>query len=215
MNFPPLPHRKHRSFAFTLLELLVVLGIMAVIFGLAVPSLTGISEGRSLNDAASQLIAYLDAARQQALAQSKNVEVRIYTLPAKPPETFARIGAIQSFHKNADDTFTALGKPEFLPERIALAGTFSTLANSANAKKRSDGELPGMSSVPYHYFTFKSDGSTDLDLSTASGEAWYLTLVLSRTIPSLPTNTTTAPAHNFITIQLDPLTGRTQTFRPH
>ncbi len=61
--------------AFTLLEMLVVLIIIAIIAGLALPSIRGTSESAAINAACRQLVADLSYARQRAIAQRSTVAV--------------------------------------------------------------------------------------------------------------------------------------------
>lgn len=61
--------------AFTLLEMLIVLIIIAIIAGLALPHIRGNSESAAINAACRQLVADLSLARQTAIAQRSTVAV--------------------------------------------------------------------------------------------------------------------------------------------
>ena len=72
-----------RPSGFTLLELVLVLAVLLVSAGMAVATLRNFSRGRSLSEAASQLLALTDFARTQAIHESTvyrlNVDSRANT----------------------------------------------------------------------------------------------------------------------------------------
>jgi prepilin-type N-terminal cleavage/methylation domain-containing protein len=61
--------------AFTLLEMLIVLVIIAIIAGLALPHMRGPSESAAINAACRQLVADFSYARQRAIASRSTVAV--------------------------------------------------------------------------------------------------------------------------------------------
>ncbi len=61
--------------AFTLLEMLIVLVIIAIIAGLALPHIRGNTESVAINAACRQLVADLSYARQRAISQRSTVAV--------------------------------------------------------------------------------------------------------------------------------------------
>ena len=63
--------------AFSLLELVLVLVIMAIAFGLAAPSMGGFARGRKPDDAAAQLVSLAHWARSQAISEAKTYRIRI------------------------------------------------------------------------------------------------------------------------------------------
>ena len=70
---PQLAARRRR--AFTLLEMLVVLVIIAIIAGLTLPHIRGNTESVAINAACRQLVADLSYARQRAISQRSTVAV--------------------------------------------------------------------------------------------------------------------------------------------
>lgn len=73
-NFHPRPEARRRR-AFTLLEMLIVLVIIAIIAGLALPHIRGNTESVAINAACRQLVADLSYARQRAISQRSTVAV--------------------------------------------------------------------------------------------------------------------------------------------
>lgn len=61
--------------AFTLVELLVVIGIMATLLVLVVPSFTGLGRGQSMRSAVAQLRSTLSLARQWSITRNENTYV--------------------------------------------------------------------------------------------------------------------------------------------
>ena len=72
-----------RPAAFTLLEMLIVLVLIAILAGLALPHIRGNTESAAINAACRQLVADLSYARQRAISQRSTVAVVFI-----PPEVF-------------------------------------------------------------------------------------------------------------------------------
>jgi type II secretory pathway pseudopilin PulG len=68
--------RREESSAFTLIELLTVMGIMLVMAGISVASYFSLVEGSGMNAAASHLRSTILLARQSAMLQGREVQVR-------------------------------------------------------------------------------------------------------------------------------------------
>ena len=209
-----------KSKAFSLLELLVVMAIIAVLALVSIPAFEQLVKGSRLTIAGRALIDELSLARQTALSRNIPVEVRFYRLPDNSTSvTLTHYRAFQIFLN--DDTNTPLGKAVFLPPGVVI---FEDSASSATPKtslflkpgpltdpdpKKGD-TAPLLPSYDDRYeyvsFRFKGNGETDLS-STTTGV--FLTLI------SLTDKTTGSglPA-NFVTIQIDPVNGRVQSFRP-
>ena len=64
---------------FSLVELLVVLGLLALLAALAPPLISGAVDGARLNSAARQVVAGLRAARGQAAASQQAVALSVNT----------------------------------------------------------------------------------------------------------------------------------------
>jgi uncharacterized protein (TIGR02596 family) len=72
------------------------------------------------------------------------------------------------------------------------------------------GAIGGTTPVAYAAFQFKPNGGTNLDPNKSIGDAWFMTFKIET--DTAPNNT--KPANNFVTVVLDPLTGRVKLFRP-
>jgi prepilin-type N-terminal cleavage/methylation domain-containing protein len=59
--------RTRSNFAFTLLELVIVMALIAILAAIAVPSLSNFNKGRKLSNVTTQLIAVANSARAHAM----------------------------------------------------------------------------------------------------------------------------------------------------
>src|ERR1700728_2816755 len=89
------PQAAHR--AFSLIELIVVISIMIVIMALVVPSMGPLMRSSNMNKATAMITDELNYARQLALTQNRDVEVRFYKLPSKSNSSDLQYRAFRSF----------------------------------------------------------------------------------------------------------------------
>ncbi|MCC6239298.1 MAG: GspH/FimT family pseudopilin [Phycisphaerales bacterium] len=93
-------HRRSH-FAFTLIELVLVLAVLAMLMAMAVPNLRGWGRGSKLRDATDQLIAATRFARSRAVATA-----RVYQLEASADGTAYQVVATGVMgNKPADGEF--------------------------------------------------------------------------------------------------------------
>lgn len=198
--------------AFSLTELLVVTAIIGLLAGMTIPAFNSIVTSSKLTSAAHATADHLNFARQTALTRNTSVEVRFYKLPdsgRSSSGTASVYRAIQLFIKN-ENFLQPLGNCVYLPSPIIFVDTAvasSLLANSVTIEQDSDGQ-PSLGVFGHNYkyraFRFRASGGTDL-----SGNSIHLSLasatdrIVSNDLPS-----------NFITVQIDPVTGRIRSFRP-
>lgn len=76
--------KRRRHYGFTLVELLVAMGVSAVLIGAAIPSFKGLAAKRQVESAAQAYVAALNEARSAALARNRNVEI-IFTTSTPIP----------------------------------------------------------------------------------------------------------------------------------
>ena len=212
-----------RSCAFTLVEMIVVVGIVLLLLALIVPATVTLLRGSQLTQGGDLLMAQLDLARQAALSRNRPVQVRLcrptggqYTaiMPLYVAITMSATG-------NVTQTYTAVSKPVTLPTAVIMdaGATLSTILNqtgiAATTASTTDPRL-GSLGTGYQYvaFQFKADGSTDLLSQTSPSTSgttnlWFLTVHNQTDGDSLGT----APP-NYYTIQLDAYNGHVRPFRP-
>jgi Tfp pilus assembly protein PilE len=87
--------RRHRDEGFTLIELVVIVGLIGVLFAMAVPSVSGFLRSSRVTGASNTLVADLRYGRSLASAQRKSYQISFtgssYTLSAvSPVQTITR-----------------------------------------------------------------------------------------------------------------------------
>ncbi len=225
----PSTSRILRQRGFSLIELIVVISIIVLIAGFTVPAATTILRGSQLTQASGTLVGQISLARQQALTKNRAVEVRFYRFgnPETPGEdvgnpSTGKFRALQLFEVLENGVSVPLDKPQMLPANVIFAYSeeqsagLSSLIDKGSAgtpKKpgtddRAAPHLPRGIGHKYEYvsFRFLQDGSTDLTPT----DTWYVTLIgLTDQLQSAA-----EPPPNFFTVQVDPVSGSTRTFRP-
>jgi uncharacterized protein (TIGR02596 family) len=216
------PLKRNTRAGFSLIEMIVVVGIIALIASFAVPAASTVIRGSQLTQASQVLSDQISLARQQAITKNRSVEVRFYRFgdneqPGEDPTNpkSGKFRAIQLFEVLETGTAIPMGKISRLPSSVVINdGKLTTLIDgegkSSQAPKLptpTDPELPRGVKKNYEFvsFRFLPDGSTNL----VPTENWYATLhdLTSRIEGDTP------PA-NFFTIQVDPVSGTTKKYRP-
>jgi uncharacterized protein (TIGR02596 family) len=209
--------------AFSLLEMVVVIAIIAIVSAFAVPAFSSLVNGTTLNQASSMLTNQLNLARQYATTKNRSVEVRLLRFrdPEMPGEGGGSQGpgqfrAIQLMEVLEAGVAVPFGKMECFPQAIVLcpdvrsslldgAGTASQISRTPTA---TDGELPRGIQRNYTFvsFRFLPNGSTTL----AANHNWFMTVLALKDLNA----NTQLPANYFI-VQIDPVSGSTRNFRPN
>lgn len=196
---------------FSLVEILTVVSILAIMMGISVTAFNQIQASTALSTAAGRVIDMLNLARQQAVARNRSVEVRFYELPDSADASKRVWRGMQLFIVE-DAATIPLDRPNYFPVQVKMSdsATYSSFLDGSRSDmiqgsgSASGVSLPGVG-LDYNYraFRFKPDGSTSLATSA------FATLHPVNATPSAD-----APAQNWIAVQLDPLNGRIQIFRP-
>ncbi|XHR27340.1 MAG: Verru_Chthon cassette protein D [Chthoniobacteraceae bacterium] len=197
---------KSQPRGFSLMELMIVAAILAVLLGLAVPTLQKSTQASSLTSAGETIVGNLALAQQIANVRNRQVEVRFYQLPGDQNTLGYR--AFQLFRIEPEGA-KAVTKVIRFPQFTAFASTAdktSLLNLPVQSATASSPALPRQgTNYKYLSFKFKPTGETDLDTSAK----WFLTLVLEND----PVRQIGLPA-NFLTVQINPVSGKPTVFRP-
>ena len=215
-----IPVLSSRRAAFSLIELIVVISIIAIIVTFSVPAVTGILRGSTMTQGSQILTDQISFARQRALSRNLPVEVRFYQYadPEAPGEkltdpTTGQWRGMQLFEVVESGVAVPIDKLQQFPGTVIITSrfTFSSIISGTGqtikAAAASDPELPRGIGRNYKYasFRFLQDGSTNL----APTGSWFVTI---HNVSDQPSGTT--PPINFFTLQIDPVSGSVKGFRP-
>jgi prepilin-type N-terminal cleavage/methylation domain-containing protein len=202
-----------RHSAFTLLELLVVMGIIAIVLAFLIPSL-GTGAGRSAEAAARQLTADMDGARLTAMAERTRTRI---LFPANIsnfatgatsnawPTDIAYRGYLIVSEKRTDPVWKQRGKWNRFPTGTALDYNSSALSTPAPTPMSIDVGGSGSTSYTFNgpYIEFLANGSSNLDpTATPTPSAVVADGFVDSTGNFVKKNTNLR-----YTITVDPLTG--------
>jgi uncharacterized protein (TIGR02596 family) len=198
--------------AYSLVELIVVSGVVMLLVSLAVPSVLDVLNAMRMSHAAEMIRERLTEARGLAGTHNRDVEVRFYRTGGGTLHEEDSGHGVQLFRIN-DQANPAISREaaelqmiaDGVEDRLPLSVQFSL-----NDELTSIWKLPVMSVHTqkglreYVAFRFRPDGSTDL----AEGRKWTISLV-----PQKQAAASILPA-NFVVFMIDPATGHLSSFRP-
>jgi uncharacterized protein (TIGR02596 family) len=196
---------------FSLVEMLVVIAIMVILMAIVIPASTSLMGGMNIGSSAGMITDELNFARQTALSRNRDVEVRFYKLGSKFDGSDKQYRAFRSFLVDGLDSasWKPLSRIKQLSEPIIISDdtTYSSLLDAVGSPCLVKGSetLPSTGSVDYVGFLFRANGDTSLKPVT---KKWFLTLY------SQKAKTTVGLPPNYFTLQVDPVTGRTRSYRP-
>ncbi|HSI86302.1 MAG: Verru_Chthon cassette protein D [Candidatus Methylacidiphilales bacterium] len=209
--------RRHNA-GFSLLELLVVMGIISILVMILIPVTNGMVQSYQLNSTAQTIQNQLSQARQMAVTSGNAVQVRFYLLPGyqaaasgtptiwRGMQCFVEGDLVQS-GSTSTAPLTPIGMPVFFkaPALILADATRSTIFTLAQTNPTATDKLPAYNlNYKYVSFRFKPTGETDLP-ETAN----CVTVVLDRAVlgpQGLPSN--------FRTLQINANNGSVRSFQP-
>lgn len=171
-----------------------------------------------LGNAGDQVLTSLSQARQTAISRNRIVEVRLYKYSDPSKDQEPADGRFRSMQLFPIDPLGPSGTPAPLGGMLHFAGS-TYIASNAQLSSLVDpvarptvtGAALGQPIPPYGLayqaatFRFYPDGSTDLPID----RPWFLTLV-----PDITLDTITTPPENFVTIVIQPTTGKAKLHRP-
>jgi uncharacterized protein (TIGR02596 family) len=228
--------RPMKNRAFSLIELLMVMAVIAIVVALTLPAFQNFGKAQALTGAGSNLLDQLALARQTAVARNRTVELRIYQRrenPAQAANESANPARFRSFRAmiyeepardgkgNMVAVPFALTTMQDLPTGVVISEEqpFSTLIfpydTSAPPRPLLRENLSDVEQdVPYQVVRFKATGGTDLGVNgTPDGDKWFLSMKFDND-PPVGSGESARPANNYYTIMLDPVSGRARAYRP-
>jgi uncharacterized protein (TIGR02596 family) len=213
-------NQKH---GFTLIELMVVIGVVALLVAAMAPMVFSTLAASKLTAAGETMSSQIAYARQRAVSANEELEVRFYSFD--DPEvsgTDSNFVAMAVVKVSIPATATAdtlssveqtqlVGDIYYLPTGIAL-GRSNALSPAILSSGASQSEQPDKegfirkATATYRGFRFMPDGSSNLPPTPAK---CYITLVEDRYAGAQ-----SEIPKNFFAIQIDPSNGRTTSYRP-
>ncbi len=192
--------------AFTLVELLAVIGIMGLLAAVGVPALKGLTGSGGRKQALSQVMGALEIARNTAISTGTNAAVIF------PDSTFAsgeaykyRSMAVVAWNAtNSATAATMVGSWIVLPQGVAFFPNSLNSANLPTATNISVRILTTSTTASFPGVVFQPDGGLSEDFSTkpTNGIAFF-----EGTVSGTTTNPTSKMT-NFETVRLTRYTGR-------
>jgi uncharacterized protein (TIGR02596 family) len=229
--------------AFSLIELLAVVVIIGLMFAVVVPSMLSALNATRLTQSGDEVFGMINQAQQLASSKGRPIEVRFYRSGTGSAGSLGDGGEVNGYtgvmvvayylagEPDPDNMARPLAAPisvvEFggiikLPSSVLIhEGDLSTLISDAPVKevgassgaqmkvRRSTGLVDfALASIftSYSSFLCLPEGT---NLSPAGNKRWFVTLVSERDVDSAA-----AKIKNFVTIQIDPVTGLLSLYRP-
>ncbi|CAN5668171.1 hypothetical protein BH11VER1_BH11VER1_17220 [soil metagenome] len=214
--------RRFRHRAFTLIEMLIVITIIAILIAITAPAIFGTLKATRMTGAGQQLQGALSEAQQTAFAQNCAIEFRFYQYAGKLGDP-AAIRGFQLFKITSPpglntETITKMGETIKLPDGVIVSSD-AVLSPCVTAAFYPDAQgNSGVAGADYSAIRFLPDG-TCKKVSSNGGLASLQFQTLAQSFMTIVEETGAAatpgePTDNFYCIQIDPFTGRARAYRP-
>lgn len=192
--------------AFSLIEMLVVIAIVALLASMTLPAFHSVTSGVTLERGGQDIASLLALARENAIAKSRPVEIRLIKSTSSSGQTVYR-GVQPWIVKDDSGTMKPLARLTWLPDAVAISEK-AQLSPIFGANVQSGFMTVAGSNYPYVTFGFRPNGSLVAGTNLISSTNSCLTVVAEKDLVS------SAAPQNFYSIYINPTTGDVRTFRP-
>ncbi len=219
-RYPLFLHRRSSTLAFSLVELLVVMAVVALMLGIAGMAFNNFGRSTSLAAAGNRVAGILEQARQHATSQGAMTAVAMATDSASPDRNQAFV-VLAARPRNDGAALTAtdwkqVSKWEILPEGIIVDSGSSFTDSGTKLMPSLPSQLPeraGERSDSFRYVIFQPNGAV------LGGGAAGLRLVEGSWASGSGSPTYTRPGsdgtpENYYKLALISATGRVKVDRP-
>lgn len=194
--------KKRGSFAFSLIELLAVMAVVAIIIAISLPAFTSLTSGSNLNRAGQMVGDQIALARQEAVARNRDVQVTFYNLTNGATKGWRGMRILRVDQTQNGTVTNVATRLVQIPDGIVISADPAT-SPLLSAGTTGTTNLPGYGTVEYSSFRFRANGSMESGFGATNNS---LTLQNA----SAQGN----PPSNYYTIQVNPLTGKVSVYRP-
>lgn len=193
---------------FSLVELLIVIAIVGILMGLAIPAFTSVAQNTSLMRGGDDVASMIVQAAQEARTRNRSVEVRFVKMPSAEGDP-AAFRAVQIWAENIDGGgMVSQQRLVTLPNGVVLSELLSPPLDSADNTMSVRGK-----NYSYAALVFRANGQvfkrgSGDTITTIDSTNSMLTVVLNREAAKeeLPAN--------FFSVYINPNTGASRVFRP-
>jgi len=193
--------RKDRAKAwagFTLVELLLVIGIMVLLLSVVVPSVSQVGDAYNLAKEGQAMNDRITLARQLAMSKNCDVELRFYA--SKTPEGMTTWSTQLWQFNSASGTYKEISAKSPVSHSIVVVDND---ALSPLLSKLKSGANPDKASEVWNALRFRPNGRTAATLDNSNN---FITLQLRRDEGNAKAN--------YYTLQINQLSGQVKTYRP-
>lgn len=197
---------------FSLLELLVVIGVVLVLVAMVVPTIGRMNEGLNLTRAGNQVVDAINHARSVALTRSQPVEVWFLRLASTEGGDDVAYRAIQSRVLAADGTTEWIARMQRLPESTIISSSQARSNVIGRQSPQAVADTPDVVVDGVGIRIYPSGRAEVVSPSASMGltEPLFFTIGHERDVGD---DGTTMPG-NFFAVQIDPRNGRVTSLRP-
>ncbi len=187
---------------FSLIELLVVMGIIILIASLVAPSFSSIVLGTNLSRAGQVVGDEMILARQEAVTKNRDVTVRFYKWDDLGTSAWRGMQIVTDEQVDGVSKVRPLARMKALPQGVVFDPALSPLLDLGAVPVSGETSTPDKVTETAS-FRFRANGSTDPKFDVSES---YVTLK-SENDPSNPPD-------NYYTLVVNPVTGKITTYRP-